>query len=180
MIQTRFGILRATVPIPRFGFDINVNRVICSLHNFFMVNNPAYAAGLDSKMADLSVDEQMTLAPIKNSIPRYAVDVDSEWMDKLHMDNETFQHLLKLIMPRLLQNTYTRARPDLRLKVVLSYMATSKGYEPFIEYLLNNTFLAFNESLQEYEKGVSGFRTSLRLLLILFYPFSCRSPRRSG
>lgn len=153
LLFSRFGCLRGTVPIASFGFGIYLTRAIGSLHNFFMDNNPEYAGDLLDHMADQSLTKEQT--PINVSIPRYAIDVDKEWMDKLHMDEETFQCLLQLTMPSLMQYDNLPSRPDVRLRVGLRYIATATGYDAFLNTIFETTFCAIAEGLQEYEGNVS-------------------------
>lgn len=147
-LLARFGCLRGTVPIPSFGFAIYLNRAIGSLHNYLMAKSPEYAHALDQVMTD--EDLSLPQLPITASIPRYAIDVDKEWKELLHMDEDTFQSLLKVTLPSLLEFPHMHTRPEVRLREGLRYLATAKGYDGLIETILQATFLAIALSLEEY------------------------------
>lgn len=152
ILLARFGILRGTVPIPSFVFAPLMSRAVGCLHNYFMATNPAYANDSEAMMAGLSLtkDADDPLAPINNTVPRYAIDTEKVWMDKLHMDEDLFQCLLRMTTPAMLKYPFD-AQPEMRLRMALRFMALSEGYDSVIEIVMQSTYVAINESLEDQE-----------------------------
>lgn len=104
-------------------------------------------------MKDVKLDSQ---------VPEKAEKSESKWMDKMRMDQASFDHLLTLVTPEF-KKANCKRNPEERLRQALEYLATGKGCSPADEEMITKTCLTFVEVLGEEYLTVK----SLILLLLL-------------
>lgn len=153
LLMQRFSILRAKIPVIGFDRTFVTCLSIACLHNYFLDHNPEYAK--DVVQLTTVREGERTPGTVKVSIPKYSFDLDKEWMDRMHMDEGTFQYLLSLTRPHLLKTAWDLA-PELRLRVALRFMAMGTGFDSKVDSLFLSTYAAIDSALEEYASKVGG------------------------
>lgn len=171
----RFRVLRGVLRVHTPTYVTRINACLRALHNYFITENPAYSAeyaDISGLMAELKLtpptlesvkkdekeevkkqpspkqekknknkkkDEQKLQPPTKHQ----------EWMQKLGMDEGSFQKLLKRTVPHLTEIKCDLSA-EMQLRMVLHWVATGNGYLAEFDLMFTATWLAMCKALADY------------------------------
>lgn len=155
ILLDRFRVLHTKIPTGLCKLMLKLSQTIACLHNYFLDTNPDYAPEHVVKRKyntfHQSSPPHMNVSP---SVQRQVLAMDKDWMDQLHMTDDTLQYLLNLTMPHMLKQDID-VHPEILLRITLRFMATGNGYDCRLGRCVKNTLKALDKSLQKYAGAVS-------------------------
>lgn len=153
ILLNRFKVLNTKIPTGKLM--LKLSQTIACLHNYFLDNNPDYASEYkDVKRTYKSHQSSPPHMNVSPSVQRRVLAMDKEWMDQLHMTDDTLQFLINLTMPHMLKQDID-VHPEILLRLTLRFMATGNEYDGRLGRCIKNTLKALDKSLQKYAGQVS-------------------------
>lgn len=139
----RFGVLKTNFKVDGDNYTARFLRTIKALHNYFLAENPAYAAEyMDTGKLMNAPSAKLSGEQVERRLP----SSDDAWMDRIKLDEKTFALLLNRVFDKFEESPYNVGHKD-RLRMILRFMVTGVDLGPEMRGIIENSFSAIIFSL---------------------------------